>query len=110
MSYAVPPDPSHHREVPVRRRPRPSGSGNAVCYCAVTCRTSPVKAAASTGGAAYARRVSVAENPQGSSHLTVVAPDEALERARPLPSDDDMAIEGLTDEEWDAFEQALADR
>ena len=70
----------------------------------------PVKAAASTGGEAYARRVSVAENPDGSSHLTVVAPYKSLERARPLPSDDDMAIEGLTDEEWDAFEQALADR
>lgn len=70
----------------------------------------PVNAAASTAGEAYARRVSVAENPRGSSHLTVVAPDEALERARPLPSDDDMAIEGLTDEEWDAFKQALADR
>lgn len=71
---------------------------------------SPAKAAASTAGEAYAWRVSVAENPHGSSHLTVVAPDKALERARPLPSDDDMAIEGLTDEEWDAFEQALADR
>lgn len=70
----------------------------------------PVKSAASTAGEAYARRVSVAENPRGSSHLTVVAPDEALQRARPLPSDDDMAIEGLTDEEWDAFKQALADR
>lgn len=70
----------------------------------------PVNAAASTAGEAYARRVSVAENPQGSSHLTVVVPDEALERALPLPSDDDMVIEGLTDEEWDAFEQALADR
>jgi hypothetical protein len=69
-----------------------------------------VKAAASSAGEAYAPRVSVAENPQGSSHLTVVAPDEALERARPLPSDGDMVIEGLTDEEWDAFEQALADR
>jgi hypothetical protein len=54
--------------------------------------------------------VSVAENPHASSHLTLVASDQALERARPLPSDDDMAIDGLTDEEWDAFEQALADR
>jgi len=54
--------------------------------------------------------VSVAENPQEPSHLTVVTPKEALQRALPLPSDDDMAVEGLTDEEWDAFEQALADR
>ena len=54
--------------------------------------------------------MSVAENPQDSSHLTVVGPKEALQRAQPLPSDDDMAVEGLTDEEWAAFEHALADR
>ena len=30
-------------------------------------------------------------------------------RARPLPSDDEMAIEGLTDDEWTAFETALAE-
>ena len=41
--------------------------------------------------------------------LTFVTPDEAHRRARPLPSDEDMAIEGLTDEEWAAFEKALAD-
>jgi hypothetical protein len=54
--------------------------------------------------------VSVAENEHPSSHLTVVTPKEALQRALPLPSDADMAVEGLTDEEWDAFENALADR
>lgn len=54
--------------------------------------------------------MSVAENTGESSHLTVVTPKEALQRARPLPSDDDMVIEGLTDDEWDAFEQALSDR
>ena len=54
--------------------------------------------------------VSVAESPHGSSHLMVVTPTEALERAQPLPSDDDMAVDGLTDEEWDAFKHALADR
>jgi len=35
---------------------------------------------------------------------------EVVVDRRPLPSDEDMAVEGLTDEEWDAFEQALADR
>jgi hypothetical protein len=54
--------------------------------------------------------VAVAEHPQEPAHLTVVAPKEALRRAQPLPSDEDMALEGLTDDEWDAFEQALADR
>lgn len=59
---------------------------------------------------AYPFAVSVAEQPQEPGHLTVVSPVDALQRARPLPSDDDMAIEGLTDDEWDAFERALTDR
>lgn len=43
-------------------------------------------------------------------HLTVLPPEEAARRARPLPSDDDMALDDVTDEEWDAFQQALAQR
>ena len=43
-------------------------------------------------------------------HLTVLSPDEAFRRARPLPSDEEMAIDGLTDDEWTAFAQALAAR
>jgi len=35
--------------------------------------------------------------------------DEALERARPLPSAEKLEIEGLTDEEWAAFQEALAE-
>lgn len=42
--------------------------------------------------------------------LTVLPPDEALKRALPMPSDEDMQIEGLTDDEWKAFETALAER
>ena len=42
--------------------------------------------------------------------LAVFPPEEALRRAHPLPSDDDMAIDGLTDDEWKAFEKALAER
>jgi hypothetical protein len=41
--------------------------------------------------------------------LTVSPPEEALQRALPLPSDDDMAIDGLTDDEWKAFVRALAE-
>jgi hypothetical protein len=36
-------------------------------------------------------------------------PDEALKRARPLPPRAERAIEGLTDEEWEAFQKALAE-
>lgn len=43
-------------------------------------------------------------------HLTVLPPGDAARRARPLPSDDDMALEDLTADEWDAFQTALAER
>lgn len=54
--------------------------------------------------------VSVAEQPSEPSHLTVLGPQDALREAKPMPSNDEMAIDGLTDEEWDAFERALAER
>lgn len=52
----------------------------------------------------------VAPNPRKPMGLTVLPPDEALKRALPMPSDEDMQIEGLTDDEWKAFETALAER
>ncbi len=54
--------------------------------------------------------MSIVPHPDTPDTLTVVSPEEALQRALPLPSDDDMAIEGLTDDEWKAFEKALAER
>jgi hypothetical protein len=54
--------------------------------------------------------VAVVPHPEESSGLSVVAPDQILDHARPLPSDDEMAIEDLSDDEWEAFERALADR
>lgn len=54
--------------------------------------------------------MSVVPHRDQPSTLTVVAPEEALRRASPLPSDAEMAIDGLTDDEWKAFEQALANR
>jgi hypothetical protein len=42
--------------------------------------------------------------------LTLLPAREALKHARPMPSADDMVIEGLTDDEWKAFEAALKDR
>lgn len=41
--------------------------------------------------------------------LTVLPADEAARRARPLPSDDELALD-LTDAEWEAFEGALQNR
>jgi hypothetical protein len=53
--------------------------------------------------------VSVAEQTP-EPHLTVLPPADAARRARPLPSDDEMTLDDVTDEEWDAFQQALAER
>jgi hypothetical protein len=36
-------------------------------------------------------------------------PEEALRRARPLPSPEELRIEDLTDEEWTRFLEAIAD-
>lgn len=40
--------------------------------------------------------------------LHLYAPDEARKRARPLPPPDKLIVEGVTDEEWKAFQEALA--
>ncbi len=39
----------------------------------------------------------------------VYAPDEARKHARPLPSREQLVIEDITDEEWKAFQEALAE-
>ena len=41
--------------------------------------------------------------------VQVYAPDEARKHARPLPSRDKLVVEDVTDEEWKAFQEALAD-
>jgi hypothetical protein len=53
--------------------------------------------------------MSVREEPQDSS-LTVVPPAEALRRARPLPLPQDLVIEDVSDAQWEAFQEALANR
>jgi len=57
----------------------------------------------------YHRDVSVVEEPR-EPVLVVVPPEEALRRARPLPSADDFAIEGLTPDEWSTLNAVLAER
>jgi len=39
----------------------------------------------------------------------VYQPDEALKHARPLPPRDRLIIEDVPDQEWAAFQEALAD-
>jgi hypothetical protein len=52
--------------------------------------------------------VTTAEQPE--PRVEIVPPDEALRRARPLPCPKDLVIHDVTDEEWAAFHQALAER
>ncbi|MGB3411207.1 MAG: hypothetical protein WBA45_08405 [Microthrixaceae bacterium] len=54
--------------------------------------------------------MSIASPSNEPSALTVLPPEEALQRALPAPTAEELEIEGLTDEEWTAFEQALASR
>lgn len=53
--------------------------------------------------------MSVREEPQDSS-LMVVPPAEALQRARPLPLPQDLVIQDVSDVQWEAFQEALANR
>jgi hypothetical protein len=51
--------------------------------------------------------VSIVEQPDEPA-VRVYQPDEAIKRARPLPPRDRLVIEGVPDEEWAAFQEALA--
>jgi hypothetical protein len=55
---------------------------------------------------AHLEAMSVTPIPDEYPGLTFFEPEEALRRARPLPSDAELA----TDDEWKAFEKALAQR
>jgi len=62
-------------------------------------------------GWAQTTEVSVIPTPPSEpQRLTILPAKEAIRRARPLPSSEEMTIEGLTDEEWEAFEAAIAER
>ena len=58
----------------------------------------------------YTGRMSVVPHPDDPVSLTLLPPAEALKAARRLSSVDELALEGVTDDEWAAFEQALAER
>jgi hypothetical protein len=53
--------------------------------------------------------MSALPDPRDVPALVVLPPDEALRHARPVPAEDELATTGVTDEEWSAFERALAD-
>jgi hypothetical protein len=52
--------------------------------------------------------VSSVEQPEQPA-VRVYQPDEAIKHSRPLPSRDRLIIEDVPDEEWVAFQEALAD-
>jgi nucleoid-associated protein YgaU len=41
--------------------------------------------------------------------LRIFPPDEALRRARPLPPQEFFVLDGVPDEDWQAFEDALTE-
>jgi hypothetical protein len=53
--------------------------------------------------------MSSAEQHPEEPGLRLYPPAEALRRARPLPPREELVIEGVSDEEWEAFHQALAE-
>jgi hypothetical protein len=61
------------------------------------------------GASTLGQEVSVREEPLEPG-LVVVTPDEALQRARPLPAPQDLVITDVPDAEWEAFQKALAER
>lgn len=48
--------------------------------------------------------------PDGEPRIEVLSIDDALRAAKPLPPHGEMAIDGLAEDEWDAFERALSER
>lgn len=52
--------------------------------------------------------MSTVEQPEEAA-VRVCPPDEALKLARPLPPRERLVVEDITDEEWTAFQEALAE-
>lgn len=53
--------------------------------------------------------VTIAEQPDDEPRVGVYPPEEALRRARPLPPRERLVLDGVPDEEWAAFQQALSE-
>jgi hypothetical protein len=56
----------------------------------------------------YTRDVATVEQPD-EPRVHVYPPDEALKRGRPLPRRDEFVIVDVPDDEWAAFQEALAE-
>ncbi|MBV8159838.1 MAG: hypothetical protein JO265_02840 [Acidimicrobiia bacterium] len=52
--------------------------------------------------------MSLVEEPKEPG-IQVYGPDEAIVRARPLPPSDALVLRDVSDEEWAAFQSALAE-
>ncbi|MCA1677187.1 MAG: hypothetical protein LC799_35085 [Actinobacteria bacterium] len=53
--------------------------------------------------------MSIAEQPE-SPRVKVYPPDEALRRAQPLPPRERLVIEDVSQDDWTAFQEALAEK
>jgi hypothetical protein len=52
--------------------------------------------------------VATLEQP-GEPEVRTYAPEEALRRSRPLPGREDLVVTDVPDDEWAAFQEALAE-
>jgi hypothetical protein len=52
--------------------------------------------------------VSTVEQPEEPA-VRAYPPQEALKRARPLPAHERLVVEDVSDDEWKAFQEALAE-
>jgi hypothetical protein len=60
------------------------------------------------GWASYTEAVSIAEQPD-EPRVRGYPPDEALQRAQPLPPRERLVIEDVPQNDWTAFQEALAE-
>jgi hypothetical protein len=59
---------------------------------------------------AYDEHVSTVEQPdEGEPTVRAYPPEQALQRARPLPARENLVIEDVSDDDWAAFQEALAE-
>jgi hypothetical protein len=52
--------------------------------------------------------MSIAERPD-EARIRVLPPEEALRRAKPLPPPERLVIEDVPEDDWTAFQEALAE-
>ena len=72
------------------------------------CDADTVRRLASEVGGHRLSAMSIAEQPD-DPRMRVLPPAEALRRAKPLPPREQLVIEDVSEDDWTAFQEALAE-